>query len=96
MTRMTLILLVAAAGCASPSITMHGLPAREVVVGESRFSVFSDGRKVEAIRTNMEYSDGIMARGYTAIEQATGCPIVPGTFDGDPALMRAEIACRSE
>ncbi len=93
MTRMALVLLIIVAGCDSPSIGMHGIPARKVTVGGSQFSVYSDGRKVEAIRTNTEYSRGIMARGHEAIEKATGCTIVPGTFDGDPALMRAEIAC---
>ncbi|MHC0051896.1 hypothetical protein [Actibacterium sp. D379-3] len=84
------------AGCDSPAVTMHGVPARQVSVDNSRFSVYVQGNRAEAIRTNVEYgrgARGIMARSYRAIELASGCQIVPGTFDGDPARMTANIAC---
>lgn len=72
---------------------MGGLPPRVIEVEGSRFSVYIASDRAEAIRTNMEYRKGIMARGYRAIELASGCQIVPGSFGGDPARMTAELAC---
>lgn len=97
--RKALILsLCVLAGCDSPGLQMRGVPARKAQVGPSSFSVYQLGTDVEAVRTNPEFgaeARGIMARGYAAIELATGCTIVPGTFDGDPALMRAKVFCPS-
>jgi hypothetical protein len=84
------------AGCNSPSIDLYGFPARKVTVGSSQFSVFTDGRTAQAVRTSVEFGPaaaGVIARGHRAIELATGCQIIPGSFDGDPALMRAKLFC---
>jgi len=95
--RLTMILgLLILAGCDSPSPTMRGAVIQRVEVGGSLFSVHILGNRAEAIRLNPETgrrARGVMARGFTAIEQASGCAIVPGSFDGDPALMRARVAC---
>lgn len=75
---------------------MQGAITRRVQVEHSTFSVHHDGRKAVAIRRNVEFGPqarGVMDRGYRAIQMATGCEIVPRTFDGDPALMRADIHC---
>ncbi|MGB8623859.1 MAG: hypothetical protein WCD16_13675 [Paracoccaceae bacterium] len=88
-----LMILALPVGCASPDLSMRRVPARQVTVDGSRFSVYVKGDKAEAIRTNFEYRDGIMARGHRAIELASGCAVVPGSYDGDPARMTAELAC---
>jgi len=95
---MMVLIFCALTGCDSPRLEMRGVPARQVQVGPSSFSVYQLGARVEAIRTNPEIgpaAQGIMARGYAAIELATGCEIISDTFDGDPALMRASVFCPS-
>ena len=89
-------LVAALAACDAPSPNMRGALTREVTVGPSTFTVHRLGDRAEAVRTNFEMgrkARGIMARGYQAIELATGCQVVPGSFTGDPALMKARIAC---
>lgn len=73
---------------------MMGSEKHEVQVGQSSFSVYVLGDRAEAIRTNFEYADGIMERGYQAILLASGCDIRPGSFKGDPAVMHARLTCR--
>ena len=93
---LTIGCLSALASCDMPDLAMHGVPARKVTIENSSFSVYVNGKQVEAIRTNLEYgppAGGIMERGYRAIEKASGCSIVPGSYDGDPARMTAEIEC---
>lgn len=87
------------AGCDSPAPGMRGAATTWVEVGNSLFSVHVLGDRAEAIRLNAEAGPrarGVMARGFAAIERASGCRIVPGSFEGDPALMRARIACTGE
>jgi len=84
------------AACSGPSPAMRGAVTREVTVENSTFSVHHDWAEVEVVRANVELgraAAGIMRRGYRAIQVATGCEIIPGTFGGDPALMRARIFC---
>lgn len=98
--RLTIILgLLVLAGCDSPSIDMRGAITRRVEVGGSLFSVHLLGDRVEAVRLTVETGPGargVMARGFAAIETASGCRIVPGSFEGDPALMRARVTCTGE
>lgn len=79
--------------CDAPSPDMRGAISRKVTVEGSDFTVHRLGDRAEAIRTNVEYRGGVMARGHIAIELATGCQIVRGSFKGDPALMRAKLKC---
>lgn len=81
------------AACDSPGREKWGVPARQITVDGSTFSVYIHDGEAEAIRTNFEYRKGIMERGYEAIERASGCEIVPGSFDGDPARMTAKLHC---
>ncbi|MGC9368748.1 MAG: hypothetical protein ACP5DX_04315 [Paracoccaceae bacterium] len=87
------------AGCDSPALDMRGAIRRRVEVAGSQFSVHILGDRAEAIRLNVETgrrARAVMARGFVAIERASGCRIVPGSFEGDPALMRARVACTGE
>ncbi|WP_212523752.1 hypothetical protein [Actibacterium sp. MT2.3-13A] len=88
--------LLILAGCDSPAPALRGATTQRVKVGGSLFSVHVLGDEAQAIRLNFETgrrARGVMARGFTAIERASGCRIVPGSFGGDPALMRARVTC---
>ncbi|GGE49601.1 hypothetical protein [Actibacterium pelagium] len=87
------IALTILTACDAPSPGMSGAITREVTVEGSTFTVHRLGDRAEAIRTNFEFRDGVMARGHRAIELATGCQIVRGSFTGDPALMKAKLKC---
>ena len=88
-----LTILAMLAACDAPSPLMRGATTQTVTVEGSDFTVHRLGNRAEAIRTNIEYRKGIMTRGHHAIELATGCQIVPGSFTGDPALMKARLTC---
>ncbi len=87
------IAVLSLTACDAPSPNMRGAISNRVVVDGSHFTVHRSGKHAEAIRTTPEFRRGIMARGRRAIEDGTGCRIVPGTFTGDPAMMRAEVFC---
>ena len=75
---------------------MAGATKTVVQVEQSTFSVYQLGDRVEVIRTNIEYgrdAKGIMERAIAAIPLATGCEVVPGSLDGDPALLTAKVHC---
>lgn len=99
MRRAIILLLTLLSGCDSPAPGMRGATTTWVEVGGSLFSVHVLGDRAEAVRLNAEAGPrarGVMARGFAAIERASGCRIVPGSFEGDPALMRARIACTGQ
>jgi len=81
------------AACDSPGPEFAGLPGTRVTVDGSTFSVRRSGNTAQAIRLNMERRAGVMARGFVAIEQATGCAVRPGTLSGDPAVIYAKLTC---
>lgn len=92
-----MVFLIALAACSTPGLKMRGAKVSRVEVGVSTFDVYVLGDKARAVRVNFETgrrARGIMARGFQAIELGSGCQIVPGTYDGDPALMQAQIFCR--
>lgn len=88
-----ILLALALAACDSPGPDFAGLPGTRVTVDGSTFSVRRKGNTAQAIRLNMERRAGVMARGFTAIERATGCQVRPGTLSGDPAVIYAELTC---
>lgn len=92
----TLSLLCLATACSAPSPAMRGAISTDINVDHSRFTVHRLADQAEAVRTSFEPPGrlrGVMHRGYIAIERATGCRIIRGSFDGDPALMRARLNC---
>lgn len=91
---LSVLLVVVLSGCSSPDLRA-GVTQR-VDVEHSRFQVQFTRQKAEATRLSTEFGPAarnVMWRGYRAIMLATGCEIIPGTFDGDPALMRADLFC---
>ena len=93
-----LLTSVVLAACDSPSPDFAGLAPSEVQVGSSTFSVRFTQDKVEAIRTNSESLsslNGISVRAAQAMEIASGCEVIPGTFEGDAAVTRAALDCET-
>jgi hypothetical protein len=84
------------AGCASPAF----LGERSQVVTEagSTFRVYmrSGSGEVEAHRVSPELLPSrslVLAKAEQAIAIATGCDIIPGTMEGDQAIIKAEVDC---
>ncbi|WP_281840849.1 hypothetical protein [Sinisalibacter aestuarii] len=77
---------------------MMGGERQTVIVEGTGFTVHRKGSAVEVYRTTPELMPRlsvVFARAETAIRQATGCAVVPGTLVGDAALMKAALDCRS-
>jgi len=70
-------------------------PVRVVVDG-SDFDVYVLDDEVLVIRMNFEMLPKfavIGPRAIIAMERATGCTVVTGTFSGDQAMAKARVAC---
>lgn len=91
-----LIFVLLLVGCSSPSLKFMNIEPVRVIVEGSVFDVYSNGTEVQAIRVNREFLPGkskAIVRMVMAIEQATGCMVVPTSVDGDQALVKAKIRC---
>jgi hypothetical protein len=97
--KMILVTFVSAAilaGCASPAYL--GAPSQVITKSGSTFRVYmrSGTDTVEAHRINPELLPSrslILAKAEEAISYATGCRVVPGTMEGDPAIVSARVDC---
>ena len=84
------------AACDSPSPAFQGLPARQVTIDGSVFSIRASQTKAEAMRVNREWrarGSVIVANGAKAIEIATGCKVKKRTLKGDTNIVRAGLSC---
>lgn len=91
-----LFLVLLLAGCSSPSLKFMNIEPVRVSVEGSIYDVYSNGSEVQAIRVNRELLPSkakAIVRMVMAIEQATGCTVVPTSVDGDQALVKAKIRC---
>ena len=83
-------------GCASPSREFAGADRQELVVGTHEITVFVLPDRAQAIRTSFagkrEKGDAIAAMAV-AIEQASGCQVIPNSVKGDVALITARLKC---
>ena len=96
MSRKLLICLLFLSACNTAPLGFAGVEATRVVVGQSTFDVRVKGTRAHALRVNMEFAPNLAAvapRAREAIEQASGCRMVPGTLTGDQASMTAELDC---
>ena len=94
--RYTVSLLCLLAACSSPDPGFTEAERIEVVVEGTRFHVFSQGTRVEIIRTSGEPFRALKhvpRKAEVAIARATGCVVVKGSLTGDVALMRARLDC---
>ena len=94
------VLVASIAGCDSPApfSDFAGAPPTRVEVGGSTFSVRVAGSRAQAVRTNFDMRAGIrggdiVPRAGLAMEQVSGCRVVPGTLMGDSALIEAQLDC---
>ncbi len=88
--------LVLCAACNGPGPAMLWAQAHEVEVDGSRFRVFHQGARAEAVRLNFEFpasAPRIFPKAAIAMERATECRAIPATMTGDAALIRAVLDC---
>lgn len=88
-----LVLLLLVSGCATSGPEFRGAVTRRVSVDNATFQVRHTWFRAEAVRLNFDTRRGALQRGYRAIQIASGCEIIPGTFHGDPARMEAALFC---
>lgn len=84
------------AGCASPAYL--GERSQLVTEAGSSFRVYmrSGSGDVEAHRVSPELLPSralVLVKAEEAIAFATGCRVIPGTMEGDQAIVRAEVDC---
>ncbi|HHL21168.1 MAG TPA: hypothetical protein ENJ52_06530 [Aliiroseovarius sp.] len=73
-----------------------GTPAAVVVIDGSRFAVHRWADRVEVYRISAEAFPRraeVLLKAQLAILRATGCPVRPGSLQGDQALVKARLAC---
>ena len=90
------LVLFTLAACDSPHPAFNAMQRQTITVQGSTFQVRIRSDIAEAIRTNFEFnpkSRAVFPKATKAIEIASGCKVVPGSMEGDPALVRARIDC---
>jgi len=96
MRSVSLIFIGLLSACNTPPAAFRDSPVSRVEVEQSQFDIRVGDGKALAIRTNAEGGaqlGGINQRATLAINQSTGCSIVPGTFESDEVFFRADLAC---
>jgi hypothetical protein len=96
MRKAALLALTGICACASPAPEFFGAPEQRMSVDGIRIAVFSTADRAQAIRLDRlgRGEHGPMRqRLVSAIEQATGCAVRPGSASGDSGVMTADIDC---
>lgn len=91
-----LLPLLTVAACAAPSVGLMSGRSGSSQVGAYSFDVNFTATRAEAYRSNIVFrpkAREIFAAGATAIEQVTGCRVVPSSVAGDVAMIHADILC---
>ncbi len=84
------------ASCDSPHPAFMGVEKQEITVQGSTFHVRIKEHIVTATRTNFERVPKIgdtFPKAKIAMEQASGCKVIPNSMRGDPAVMVAKLNC---
>ncbi|MDN5568615.1 MAG: hypothetical protein L0G27_07720 [Paracoccus sp. (in: a-proteobacteria)] len=99
--RLILPLILALAGCASPSVDFMGAVRRDVVVDGIRFAVFQRDREAQVIRLDRVARagrDDLPMQTVRAAEQATGCAVIPASLTTQAhaasAVARVDLRCK--
>lgn len=82
--------------CSSPGRRFNTVEPVRVSVEGSIFDVYVLGKDVRAIRLNFEMLPTmpvIGPRAVIAMERASGCRVIDGSFSGDQAMADAWISC---
>lgn len=93
---MVIWLFLTLISCSSPGRQFSGIEPVRVTVEGSDFDVYVSGNDVRVIRMNFELLPNlavIASRAIFAIESATGCSVVAGSYSGDQAMAQARIKC---
>lgn len=96
MSRRVLIAIVLLTGCNTPPLGFAGVDATRISVGQSTFDVRIKGTRAHALRVNMEFAPNLAAvapRARAAMEQVSGCTLVPGSLMGDQVSITADLDC---
>ena len=90
---LTLVIL-AAAGCNTPTPEFYGSAQRDVVLGDAEYRVFWSEDRAQAIRMSSQWGPSPDPAGEiaAAIQLATSCTVV-GVMQGDAVLAPARIDC---
>ncbi|OUS07162.1 hypothetical protein A9Q96_07585 [Rhodobacterales bacterium 52_120_T64] len=91
-----LCIFLTIAGCSSPGGRYREIEPVFVTVESSEFDIYILGDEVRAIRTSFEVLPRIQVigpRAVIAMERATGCEVVDGSFTGDQAMADARVSC---
>ncbi len=84
------------ASCSSPGRRFNNVEPVRVAVQESDFDIYVLDEEVRVIRMNFEMLPTLAVigpRAVIAIERATGCVVIDGSFVGDQAMADARISC---
>ncbi len=90
------LLALLLAGCNVPGPGSGYPPPVIVEVEGSTFRVFHDRTRAVAIRIDPDFSPRagrIFPRARRAMEEASGCRVLPATMQGDVTMIRADLIC---
>lgn len=93
---MVIWLVLVLVSCSSPGRKFNGIEPVRVTVEGSDYDVYVSGKDVRVIRMNFELLPNLAvtaSRAIFAIESASGCPVVVGSYSGDQAMAQARIKC---
>jgi hypothetical protein len=100
--RLSFLALAALASCASPAPEFFGAARHEVTLEGIRFVVLHKGNAAEVIRMGylpLAERAPVPALMVRAVEQTTGCRVLPGSvvtgLPGDTGEARMRLACAS-
>jgi hypothetical protein len=91
--------LVAVASCDTPHPLSDyaGVEPERIAVHGSEFSVRVAGDAAQAVRTDFDMrawrGRDIVPRAGIAMEQVSGCRVLPGTLRGDASVIDARLDC---
>lgn len=91
-----LMFLTVMNGCNTPSIGFSQIEPRSITLGANTFDVRVKEDRAEALRMDAMYGTPLAVQtqiAVQAIEEVTGCEVLPQSITGDPAMVQATIDC---
>lgn len=88
--------LIILAGCSTGGVDVWGGKSQIAEAGGYRFKVIYTQDRAEAYRLTTRLrprARDVFAAASSAIEQASGCPVIASTLSGDVALVEADLLC---
>lgn len=91
-----MLIVAALAGCNTVPPNWAGVPMRRVVVEGTVWDVRHQGTYAMAFRQGSQWAPNlrsVMGSAEQAIERATNCAVLPGSFGGDQVFVTAQVLC---